>query len=92
MQCIRKYPLLDRETALELPAGSKILTVQWQKDKIVLWAMVEPDATPRKRRFLLVATGEPVAYVQQALAYIATMQTDDGSVFHVFEVDGAPWR
>ena len=87
MNRIYKYSfeVTDR-LILELPEGARILDVQAQFDKPVLWAMVDPEALLEKRHFCLVGTGHPAP---EGCIYIGTFQIfDDRFVGHLFEEPG----
>ena len=49
---IFKYPVtIDKYFELNLPKGSKVLTVDIQNDEPQLWALVNPDMPTEKRLF-----------------------------------------
>jgi hypothetical protein len=95
MKEIRKYPLrvTDRQD-LEMPFGTKALTVQLQYNAPYLWAMVDTD---EKQLFVvypvwMVGTGKPADEVERSCRYISTLQLkeDTGSIVtHVFIGGGA---
>lgn len=71
---------------LEMPEGSKVLTVQSQGSIACLWAMVDTDKQKVERRFRIIGTGHGVDCVEE-LRYISTYQLLEGRlIFHVFEV------
>lgn len=75
---------------VEMPIGSKILTVQTQNDAPCIWALVDPKK-PKEKRFIEVfGTGHDVHYdMGVRRTYLGTYQLHGGSlVFHVFEYTG----
>lgn len=86
MNIIYKYPLeiIDRQQ-IELPAGSSILTVQVQNNKLWLWALVDPSAPPATRHIHLFGTGQPMSNAEHDhCLYINTVQ-HSYAVWHFFE-------
>ena len=80
---IWKYPLrLEDFQTVDLPVGSKILTVQLQNEMPYLWALVDPEAPPVPCGILILATGEPTS--SNPGEYINTLQWRH-LVFHVFK-------
>lgn len=84
MQTIWKYPVvLDDEFELRMPAGARLLTVQVQQGKPVLWALVNPDVPQKTRRFRLYGTGQPLPDAPGE--YVGSFQVHGGAlVFHLF--------
>jgi len=93
MQTIWKYPLetTDVQTVM-MPKGAKPLTVAVQGSQVCLWALVDSEADPEARDFVIYGTGHPVRDVVkrdvgEVQTYVGTYQLDNGSlVFHVFEI------
>lgn len=87
---IYKYEIFpDDIVTLDLPFGAEILTVQTQKDKVCLWALVSPDLSVVKRYFRLAGTGHEIDYSNSNIKheYINTFQLSNGNlVFHLFEI------
>lgn len=90
-----KYDVLEGGFAHQIPEGAEILGVQMQdyrgRGDAQIYALVDPDATMRKRQFMTVATGQEFKTDNCQLVYIDTFQVDGGSylgalIFHVFEV------
>lgn len=81
MRVIYKYKLgIASSQLLELPFESQILSVQYQGETLVLWALVE-TASPRANwEIRMNFTGE--AYYGSG-EYISTVQKDN-LVIHVF--------
>ena len=84
---IWKYTLDVYDSAIEMPIGAEVLTVQSQNNIPCLWALVNPLAEKEKRYFEVFGTGHNV-YCDMGIErmYIGTFQIDSGSlVFHLFE-------
>lgn len=68
-----------------MPEGAKLLSVQVQRETIVLWALVSPDAECVKRKIVCSGTGHNVIGVD-AQDYIGTIQLLNGElVLHFFD-------
>lgn len=84
MIIIYKYPLTGPRTTLNLPIGSRVLTIQLQGNTPMLWACINQDEQRTQRRvFLAINTG--VSFDGSHLGYISTIQTNNGLVWHFFE-------
>lgn len=86
MQSIWKYQLeMKGEQLVEIPNNAILLDVQVQNKAPCLWAMVDPDRLPIKRKLFIYGTGE-LTIDGFPGNYIATFQADGGAlVFHVFD-------
>jgi len=86
MQVIHKFPVkIAREQSIELPAFSKILSVQLQNGSPCIWVFV--DYTYRKidKKILCIGTGHE--FVQEiVMEFIGTIQLQDGTVWHFFYI------
>jgi hypothetical protein len=87
---IWKFPIqrMEREQKIEVPKGSKILTMQLQHNEPCVWVMVDPDVKEKEAlKIMTFATGNRIDKERPAfLIYIGTYQLYGGSlVFHVFE-------
>ncbi|GAH37849.1 unnamed protein product [marine sediment metagenome] len=91
MKTIFKYPLRpDDYQIVIMPRGAQILTVQAQRERPCLWALVETDNEPEERHFRMAGTGHLFTSKDKLLRYIGTFQVKAGElVFHVFEIEGA---
>ena len=97
-----KYTLSHAQLAepfeLLLPREAVLLTVDDQHGSLVLWAVVDPDQPPERRRFLVVMTGQPFTLpAGHSLRYVGTRHLKGPSgayVEHVFELmrDDVPER
>jgi len=89
-----KYPLADVWLQhIEVPVGAQLLDVQYQGERIVLWAIVDPNVTAKRTlKIRMVATGEAFRrsdHVAEETGYVGghlgTLQAPgDGYVNHVF--------
>lgn len=85
MQTIWKFELVATdEQKVSMPVGAKILTVQLQKDTLVLWAMVPYTDAREDRTICVFGTGNPIPGSNSNYRYIGTFQ-QDWFVGHVFE-------
>lgn len=89
MTTIYKYPLpVTDRIAVDMPAGSEILTAQMQAMTPCLWAKVDTSNPIETRYFRIFGTGHPMpSDMGVDLAYVATMQ-DRSLVWHLFEDKG----
>lgn len=81
---IWKFPI-DATTrqAVHLPKGAKVLSCQFQRDQLCLWAMVDPTEETERRLVWLIGTGNEVP--SPPLTFVCTVQVMGGSlIFHVF--------
>ncbi len=87
MKTIWKYPLpyLCDRFELKMPFGARCLDVQVQNGCLVLWALVDPEATLVRQSFSCVGTGHPFDH-DDLMTYIATVQGERGLVWHFFHL------
>lgn len=98
---IWKYEIPPKDSfTLNIPEGETILDIQTQVDppnplgippreQGVMWAMVDPEAEKKPRKFRLFGTGWtiPDDTEEKSLVYCGTFQTVQlGLVWHVFRV------
>lgn len=77
-----------------MPAGADLLSVGFQGDDLVLWALVDPDAIAYPRPLAVLATGLPFPVEGRPLKHVGTAvhgatgggAFPNGTVWHVFEV------
>ena len=91
MEKICKYELeIADEQKINIPAFSRILSVQAQHDKLCLWAVVETEMPLSEIEILIVGTGNecpegcwdnPPIYNNK---FLGTVQMHNGLVWHVF--------
>lgn len=87
MKKIYKFeiPVMDVFT-VNMPAGAKILTVQTQFNKPVIWALVDTEESYYGKAFQLFGTGQTIEDAE-GRRYIGTFQLDAGNfVGHLFEI------
>lgn len=84
---IHKYPIfLTDHQRVALPAGATILTVQFLRDDLCLWAIVDPNQrTTVPVTILIYGDGHPMDALPHGdrLDYLATVQHDTFA-WHVF--------
>jgi len=85
---VYKYPIPVTDMIdLSLPAGAQPLHVAAQGEMVCLWALVDPEAEPVARRFIVRGTGHPIENDDADLSHVGTFLLQDGAlVFHLFEV------
>lgn len=82
METVYKYPLeITDEQELEIPAGAKILSVQFQGGQLCLWAEVNPKHEMVRLIIDIEGTGHPLHPKRK---YIGTVQQGP-FVWHVYE-------
>jgi len=82
MKTIYKYALdFDSVQDLELPTGAQILDVNEQDGRIMIWAMVEPDAPLQVIKIWIQGTGQP--FNPDAKRYLGTVHPG-AFVWHIF--------
>lgn len=79
-------PLINK---IDMPTGAKALTMQNKDGDLFLWALVDPEAAPDQRSFLVIGTGA-ILREESDWNYVATAQVDNSGplgtlVFHLFE-------
>ncbi len=88
-QKIFKYAIKHDEFEIMMPRGAQILTVQTQKTKAYMWALVDPKAELARRVFRLAVTGHTIDDDNGTAScrHIGTFQLYGGDiVFHLFEI------
>lgn len=81
---IYKYQVGLGDNFISLPEGAYILSVHEQVGVIYFWAMVDPQAPPKDRKFKVCFTGEYI--YEQSLMFLGTVHSENGLVYHVFEI------
>ncbi|MGD9209606.1 MAG: hypothetical protein PVI90_02470 [Desulfobacteraceae bacterium] len=89
---IYKYKIeITDEFTLFVPGESKILKLDVQNNKPVLWILVDPDSPQKIRHFKGFGTGHPIQHknilsMEHHLVYIDTVMMEGGFfVYHLFE-------
>lgn len=82
---IHKYYLPSEGIhAVEIPAR-KILSAVNQREQIVVYAMVDPEAPPAPFEFYMAQTGRQLPFWIEELYFLDTVSMDDGNyMVHVF--------
>jgi hypothetical protein len=93
-QTIWKYGLHTYANKLTTPKGARLLSVDWQGEKLCIWALVDSDQREEEARLILVLeTGGPVrAFPEPLLSrdnFIGTASRP-GYVVHVFDCGFEP--
>lgn len=85
---IYKYNIeIDDTFELLLPKGAKILSIQVQRNKQKIWALVDTDNKLEKRKFVMYGTGYTIKENTNNLNHIGTFQMHMGElILHVFEI------
>ena len=86
MKKIWKYEIpIAEEFVLDLPFGADILAVHTQRDKPMIWAMVDSFNSIENRKFSVQATGPE--FKEYDKVYIGTFYlAQESLVFHLFEI------
>lgn len=86
-RAVWKFPIEVGATEVKMPRGAEVLHVGAQDELPMLWALVDVDAAPEVRRFVLLATGEPWRDdPSMVMIYQGTVLLFDGAfVGHIFE-------
>lgn len=83
---VYKYELeITDEQTIRLPFNAEILTIQMQRDKCCLWALVDPRNELEERTICIHGTGHPIPDGVR-LKHISTFGIIHlGLIFHAFE-------
>ncbi len=87
MRTVYKYPIAVADClAIEMPAGSEILSFESQRGMMSLWVLVDTEEPAIiERRFRLAGTGHRLP--EEELTYVGSAQLHGGDiVFHLFEL------
>lgn len=69
--------------AVQMPRGAKILSVQAQSNRAILWYLCDSEAPMEDRTIVRVVTGDAPP---EGVLFIGTVQLDGGNfVVHIFE-------
>ncbi len=89
MQAIWKFPIQITDCqAIDMPAGSRVLSCCEQNGGLCLWALVDDTEKPVPRLIVVKGTGHPFSgdLVPEDLAFVATVVTEGRAlVRHVFD-------
>ena len=80
-----KFPIaIEDQQDVRMPSGAEILSVQFQRDQLCLWALADPIEMLHLRRIYIYGTGRPVP--RGDIRFIGTAQQMGGAlVWHIFE-------
>jgi len=82
MYVIHKWPLTGPETVIQMPWQAHVLDAILQDDEIVVYILADTTLVKSPWRFLCLNTGN--AFNDPPGAFIRTLQTTNGIVWHVF--------
>lgn len=87
MRTIWKYVLdVTDEQDIEVPQGSKLLSVQVQKGEVCLWVLVTNKTDTSCAKIIIHGTGHPIHYKTE-LEFLGTFQLDGGNfIGHCFGI------
>lgn len=82
---IYKYPLEIADIqSIPIPDGAELLSVQFQRETLCLWALVDPGAPKKLVTIEIIGTGNPAGAASRC--FISTVQQFNGQlVWHVFQ-------
>ena len=89
MKTIWKFPLnLDSEQTINVPKGTNFCHIEFQKEQLCIWGLVDTELEREDVTIRTVGTGQPVPDYEN-LAYVGTTSHpmfDGGNslVWHVF--------
>jgi len=88
METVWKF-ILDKQEAdqlVDMPYGAKPFSAGNQKERLVVWAIVEPDNRPSPVRILLAGAGHPLPLPSSEMGeFLGTAQFAGGDhVFHIY--------
>ena len=85
-QSVWKYPLeIKKIQQIIIPVESEILTIQIQDNIPTLWALVRPNSPSGRRVIQMTGTGFDDS-LRLFGTYINTVQLQDGTVWHYFDI------
>lgn len=87
-QVIYKYELrFLGDFNLEIPIGARVISIQNQHNKPIMWVLCDPKAEIESRKFRVILTGEKRKSSDLEGQFIGTFQLYEGDfVGHVFEL------
>lgn len=87
MQVVRRYPIiLFQENEILMPEGAQILHINLHATGTFLWALVDENKHPEKRRIAVFESDQ--VFMEHHKRYIGTFFMP-GTVFHAFELYNA---
>ena len=86
MITVWKYTIDPYSPAIDIPVGSEIVSVAFQRDDFCMWVKVDTEKECESRNFEVFGTGHEMPYGMGIdYAFIGTAHMDNGLVFHAFE-------
>jgi len=90
MTTVYKYDLTMSEVNdivhFDMPAGARILSAGNQRERLCVWAEVDPARRPVSRRFRVAGTGHPLKLPVNAV-FVGTVLFMHGElVLHVYDL------
>ena len=85
MLTVHKFPIpIADYSTIDMPERAKILSVDIQYDKPMMWALVDTTAPFEQRHFRFAGTGHAL---QENVVFIGSLHMYNGAlIFHVFEL------
>ena len=88
MKKVLKYKLNPKSIdvqQIKMPKGAEILSIQFQRENLCVWALTDLDKELESRHFFIARTGDP--FPDNPSVFHSTFQLFDGSyIGHVFEL------
>jgi hypothetical protein len=86
MKTIYKYPLdIADYQSIKIPQDANILSILYQGEILVLYALIETEKPLELRGILIEGTGNPFPESESDnIRFIGTVQSPFGYVWHVF--------
>lgn len=84
MKQVWKFEIYTDENPVQMPEGAEILSVSFQEQNLMMWALVDTEAKLVDRHIIARGTGHNIR--ADNISFIGTAFLDD-MVFHVFEID-----
>ena len=83
---IFKYelPIIAETIELRLPKRFKICDVNFQEDKIFIWAIIDVHSDLITRKFKIFGTGQLIENTEN-LSFLKTVHMPNGLVWNVFQ-------
>ena len=95
MFSVWKFELVAADSpVVRMPEGAEVLSVAERGEfgnRLDMWALVDTDAPLQDRRFRVVGAGHSFSDAEDC-RFVATVQTDVGLVWHVFEAEAGVAR
>lgn len=83
---IYKFEMTAPCCAIAMPDGAKIISCGIQSTGLVVWALGDPAQAYDFRRVCAFNTGQKIESELDLVAFIGTVTSDTGIVWHVYEV------